>query len=431
MSNKKFLSISALYVISASAFAYEGVHRIFMVDSTQFLVLSGATSLLKQEPQGGANYQATNWSFKEVPGQSANEGHQFISKGLCLSLKAGSVPAMVPCASPVPDDQNLRLLQLTSDSADPNFNHYQIKRATTNLCLSGKVPADNADRKFEVAPCDAVATNQQFSLPAVRTTNSNSGNSNVGTGSVNVSSYTGSAGGCDTTARAGWTLAWSDEFEGTQVNTSNWNFTNSGGGFGNNELETYQTQNATVSNGKLIIEARKENGGYTSAKLDSSGKRTFQYGRFEICAKLPKGQGMWPAIWMMPQNGAGWPQGGELDIMETVNTDPFVQGTIHYGNDPGHPTQACKVEGVTDLGTAFHSYGIIWDTSGITWILDGKPCGNSTNPNAGGYVFNNANYPFYFILNVAIGGNWPGNNINDGALPQHMEVDWVRVYKKQ
>jgi beta-glucanase (GH16 family) len=231
-----------------------------------------------------------------------------------------------------------------------------------------------------------------------------------------------------TTPRAA-TLVWSDEFNGTSVNTANWNVDN-GNPNVNNEKEYYQSANATVSGGFLTITARKETVGgqpYTSAKLTTAGKFQPTYGRIEASIKLPAVQGTWPAFWMLGANintpGVGWPQCGEIDIMEQVNTSNTILGTMHWYNN-GHVQYGGST---TTTPTGFHTYAVEWDTNSIRWYVDntlyvtGNIAGNINNTGA----FHN---PFFIILNLAIGGDLPGNTINDGALPCNMVVDYVRVY---
>ncbi|MFC0518538.1 family 16 glycosylhydrolase [Mucilaginibacter angelicae] len=234
-------------------------------------------------------------------------------------------------------------------------------------------------------------------------------------------------GGSTTTPRAG-TLLWSDEFNGTSVNTNNWNIDNGNPGV-NNEKEYYQSANATVSGGFLTITARKQTVGgqpYTSAKLTTAGKYQPTSGRIEASIKLPGVQGTWPAFWMLGANigTVGWPQCGEIDIMEQVNTSNTILGTMHWYNNGGHVQYGGST---TTTPTGFHTYAVEWDANSIRWYVDntlyvtGNIAGNINNTGA----FHN---PFFIILNLAIGGDLPGNTINDGALPCNMVVDYVRVY---
>jgi len=232
------------------------------------------------------------------------------------------------------------------------------------------------------------------------------------------------------TPRAG-TLVWSDEFNGTSVNTANWNIDNGNPGV-NNEKEYYQSANATVGGGLLTITARKQTVGgqpYTSAKLTTAGKFQPTYGRIEASIKLPAVQGTWPAFWMLGasiNNGTPWPSCGEIDIMEQVNTSNTILGTMHWAVAGGN--QHTQYGGSTTTSpTGFHTYAVEWDTNSIRWYVDNTlyVTGNIANNINNTGAFHN---PFFIILNLAIGGDLPGNTINDGALPCNMQVDYVRVY---
>ncbi|NOW94812.1 family 16 glycosylhydrolase [Mucilaginibacter sp. SG564] len=234
----------------------------------------------------------------------------------------------------------------------------------------------------------------------------------------------------ETTPRAG-TLLWSDDFNGTSVNTNNWNIINGNPGV-NNEKEFYQPANVSVSGGFLNITARKQSVGgqpYTSGKLTTAGKYQPKYGRIEARIKLPSVQGTWPAFWALGANinsGTPWPSCGEIDIMEQVNTSSTILGTMHWAIAGGN--QHTQYGGSTTTSvTGFHTYAVEWTSTGIKWFVDGTNyvTGNITNNINNTGAFHN---PFFIILNLAVGGDLPGNNINDGALPCTMQVDYVRVY---
>ena len=239
------------------------------------------------------------------------------------------------------------------------------------------------------------------------------------------------------TSYPGYTLAWSDEFTGSSLNMSNWSFQNGNGcpnlcGWGNNELESYAENNLSLQDGKMVIEARKEGSSYTSAKIISTGKKAFKFGRIDIRAKLPKGKGIWPALWLMPENSVfgGWPRSGELDMMELLGHEPNkTYGTLHFGPGPGS-TQINKSY-VLPSGTfsdEFHVFSIIWKQDQIQWLVNGTVYGTANKAD-----FGSNNYPFneqfYFIINLAVGGQWPGNPDATTTFPQWMIVDYVRVYQ--
>jgi beta-glucanase (GH16 family) len=233
----------------------------------------------------------------------------------------------------------------------------------------------------------------------------------------------------------GMTLVWRDEFSGSQLNTADWNYETGGSGWGNNELEYYQPQNTSVQSGYLIIEARKENVGgmnYTSSRLTTKGKQAFRYGRIDIRAVLPKGQGLWPALWMLGASidSVGWPACGEVDIMELIggpSRDSTVYGTAHW-DDNGHASEGghTSLRGGKIFADDFHVFSIVWNASSITWLVDNTPYVIlNTTPAA----MSELQKKFFLVFNVAVGGNWPGNPDATTVFPQHMVVDYVRVFQ--
>ena len=236
----------------------------------------------------------------------------------------------------------------------------------------------------------------------------------------------------------GMELVWADEFDGTEIDLSNWTYDlgNGSGGWGNNELQTYtnSANNSFVADGKLFIKAEKvgENA-YTSARLKSLDLQEFQYGRIDCRALLPKGKGIWPAIWMLGGNypDVGWPACGEIDIMELLGHLPgTVHGTAHWGADwPSWNHQGASTSIYPDhFDGEFHVFSIDWSEDNIDFIMDDEVFFN-INPsmmNGQPYPFNN---PFFFLLNVAVGGNWPGYPDETTTFPVFMAVDYVRVYQ--
>ncbi|MEP2278629.1 glycoside hydrolase family 16 protein [Maribacter sp.] len=238
-------------------------------------------------------------------------------------------------------------------------------------------------------------------------------------------------------------LVWSDEFEGTTLSNENWSFESGNNGWGNNELQNYRSEgNAEVSNGTLKITAKLNTdtnieGEYTSARLNS--KKSFKFGRMEIRAKLPehKGNGTWPALWMLGSNiqTAGWPLCGEIDMMEYVSFKPNkTHFTIHSkANNHTNGTEATS--GAVELETIeedFHNFGILWSSEYIKFYVDDieniqfifKRPANSTVDN---WPFSNH---FYFLMNIAVGGNWGGlEGVDPSIFPATMEVDYIRVYQ--
>ncbi len=238
-----------------------------------------------------------------------------------------------------------------------------------------------------------------------------------------------------------WTLVWQDEFDGVHVNEAKWNYEIGGHGWGNNELQYYtgRNENVYVKDGQLVIEARKENyenREYTSARLTTKNKGDWLYGKFEIRAKLPKGKGMWPAIWMLPTDWVygGWAASGEIDIMELLGDNPqTIYGTLHYGGPaPANTHQGTSYSlNSSDFSENFHLFSIIWDSTAIRWYVDNTLYETQTS-----WYTTAADFPapfdqrFHILLNVAVGGNWPGNPDASTVFPQRMYVDYVRVYRR-
>jgi len=234
----------------------------------------------------------------------------------------------------------------------------------------------------------------------------------------------------------GYSLKWSDEFNEPVLDKNSWNYETGASGWGNNELENYTNsiKNTFITKGGfLVIEARQDApNSYTSARLQTMGKREFTHGRMDIRAKLPKGKGIWPAIWMLGADFATtpWPASGEIDIMELLGHEPNkVYGTMHWGianQGSTHIGGDYTLPG-EDFSQKFHVFSIVWDSTKIEWYVDDHKyfTGNKSQVN-GDYPFDK---PFFFILNVAVGGDWPGNPDNTTVFPQRMIVDYVRVFQ--
>ena len=234
----------------------------------------------------------------------------------------------------------------------------------------------------------------------------------------------------------GWNLTWSDEFDGATIDPKNWKFDKGGSGWGNVELEYYtdRPENARVENGMLVIEARQEKYeglNYTSARLNTRGLQEFTYGHIEARMKLPSGQGIWPAFWMLGSN-ASWPQGGEMDVMEYVGKTPdTVYQTVHGPGYSGNKGIGSHFVLTADsLKNDFHVYAIEWAPNEIRWFLDGQEIFKVTPdqiPAGTQWVYD---HPFFIILNLATGGSWPGFPDSTTVFPQQLLVDYVRVYQK-
>ncbi|WP_406079050.1 family 16 glycosylhydrolase [Micromonospora sp. NBC_00858] len=250
-----------------------------------------------------------------------------------------------------------------------------------------------------------------------------------------------------TTARAEpqtLTLTWSDEFNepaGSGPDRSKWRHDIGGSGWGNNERQYYTDSNRNAAmdgDGNLVITARRENSGnlrchygrceYTSARLLTAGLFTQKYGRFEARMKLPRGQGLWPAFWML--GGMSWPDRGEIDIMENIGREPRdVHGTLHGPGYSGGGAISSRyvLPGDRAFTDEFHTFGVDWAPKSISWYVDGVTYAEKTPEDLGGapWVFN---HPFFMILNLAVGGHWPGHPDNSTQFPQRLLVDYVRVW---
>ncbi len=237
-----------------------------------------------------------------------------------------------------------------------------------------------------------------------------------------------------------WTLAWSDEFDTPGApDAQKWSAERWRPGHTNDELQEYVSspETASVENGVLRIRAVRTDDGYQSARLTTEGKFSFLYGRVEFRAKLPRGRGTWPALWMMPENingyGRGWPDSGEIDIMEHVGFDPgVIHASTHTGayNWPAG-TQKTATTRLSDPFDTWHIYGLEWSPEGLIYTVDGYVILTFRNEGTGWKTWP-FDRPFHLIMNLAIGGNWGGQKgVDDTIFPAEMDVDWVRVYEKR
>ena len=248
----------------------------------------------------------------------------------------------------------------------------------------------------------------------------------------------------------GFVLAWSDEFngaDGSTPDTSKWTYDLGGGGWGNNELETYTNRaaNAQIKSGNLVITAQKEtftgtdgiSRDYTSARLKTQNLFAQAYGRFEARIKIPAGQGMWPAFWMLGNDIAanGWPKCGEIDVMENIGREPaMAHGSLHGPSSTAptsDETSTVTLPNNANFADAFHTYAVEWEPTQVRFYVDSNNYATFDKANwppNGTWAFD---HPFFIILNVAVGGNWPGSPDATTQFPQQMVVDYVRVYSKQ
>ncbi len=240
----------------------------------------------------------------------------------------------------------------------------------------------------------------------------------------------------------GWKLVWKDEFNEKKIDNQNWTHEigNGDNGWGNSELEYYTDapENSRLENGNLIIEARKEslNGfNYTSARMVSKDKQSFKYGRIDIRAKLPFGKGIWPALWMLGDNinQVGWPACGEIDIMELIGNHPEKShATVHFGKDFANHKYVGGDYSLSNeiFNNRFHVFSVVREENQMWFYIDDILFFdfNSNDTQGASYPFNQK---FFFILNVAVGGQWPGSPDSSTQFPQQMLVDYIRVFEKE
>ena len=229
-------------------------------------------------------------------------------------------------------------------------------------------------------------------------------------------------------------LVWEENFNGSKLRESAWNFEVGDGcpncGWGNHERQLYTKENQKVRNGKLMITAEKKGGKYLSSRITTKGKKEFLYGRFETRAKIPVGRGIWPAFWMLGSNisRVKWPQCGEIDILEYVGREPNILFTSLHTEDSHGNTINTKKTKIDTMEDGFHVYAAEWDKDKIEFFVDDQSV----------YLFNPKDkteavwpfkQPFYIILNLAIGGDFGGPEVDDSIFPQSFIIDYVRVYQ--
>lgn len=237
-----------------------------------------------------------------------------------------------------------------------------------------------------------------------------------------------------------YSMVWAEEFDGDAVNTDDWLFETGGSGWGNNELQYYTNgDNASVKDGLLTIEMRKETVGgrdYTSTRMVTRGRQDFKYGKIDVYAKMPKNLGTWAAVWMMPTTSSygGWPNSGEIDILETVGYAPdMIYGTVHTADYNHKKGTQQGYSSTLENPTEFHLYTIEWLPDQIRYYVDGKykfrfaPGLYLNCPNSQQWPFDRS---FYLILNSAVGGDWGGaQGVAETGWPDIMQVDYIHVYQ--
>jgi len=326
-----------------------------------------------------------------------------------------------------------RTVELTAKSNDdyiPQANNLSLNPGETSLIIDIKIIADTwkeADEQFTVT----------LSNPVNATISTVEGIGTIRNEDTEV--MTSEDGYTTPDNYPNYDLIWADEFDAACLNPDDWTHEIGNSGWGNNELQFYtdRKDNSFLQNGNLIIEAKEESFGtanYTSARLVTQNKQSFGFGRIDIRAILPEGQGIWPALWMLGSNfqDIGWPACGEIDIMELLGHQPSTtHGTAHWGpqgqgfsNNHG---EDYNLPAGTKFSDEFHVFSIIWEPGKIEWFVNDNKFFTLSNADVSGdYPFDRE---FFFIFNIAVGGNWPGNPDNSTVFPQQMIIDYVRVFQ--
>lgn len=243
-----------------------------------------------------------------------------------------------------------------------------------------------------------------------------------------------------------WAVVWQDEFDGPALDFSKWEIEVNAFGGGNNELQIYtdRRENVRIEDGRLALEARHDNHGiagtvrqYSSGRIRSKRRGDWRYGRIEASVKVPRGQGIWPAFWMLPSDDAygGWAASGEIDILEIKGQEPAVLwGTLHHGG-PWPANRNTGSQYRLPQGTfadAFHTVGIEWEQGRIRWLVDGDVWQTQDDWSSEGGAFPAPfDQPFHVVINLAVGGGFVGNPAGDTPFPARFEIDWVRVSQKR
>lgn len=310
-----------------------------------------------------------------------------------------------------------------------------IRAGSTNATIEVTIVGDDLpedDEFFEIVLSDPFNATFDRSSAIITITNDDDHTFRIPeTGYTTAASYDGMV------------LAWEEGFDGPNLNTADWTYELGDGcdkgicGWGNNELQYYTQENTSIVDGNLVIEAKKESRGgkaYTSSRIITQGKKEFQYGRIDIRAVMPYGQGMWPALWMLGTNinDVSWPACGEIDIMEMVggaDSDGTTHGTVHWDNAGNYASfgNGTSLEN-GKLSDEFHVYSIEWTEGVIKWLLDDEVFHQiDISPDN----LSEFRQPFFFIMNIAVGGNWPGSPDATTVFSQWMIVDYIRVFQPE
>jgi beta-glucanase (GH16 family) len=391
--------------------------------------LSGLTWGCIKEDDGTAAPQ--NLPEISISDLTVDEGDQDLTVSFDLSLTGPNATNAVVDLVPVAGTAEPGIDYKISGGGRLVFAPDETQKTVTITLIGDELREGNETFTISVINPINARVNRTTATVTIRDDDSDTGLVIPATGYTSPDSY------------PGYDLAWADEFEGDALDPASWMHETGDGcpsncGWGNNELEYYRPENTLVQDGYLIIEAKKQSFGgreYTSSRILTKGKRQFKYGRIDIRAAVPEGQGIWPALWMLGANidQVGWPATGEIDIMELVGHQPDrVHGTVHFGNSAGQHQQVSSskfLPGGAKYSQEFHVFSLNWEEDQIQFLVDNEVFQTITPASLNGapYPFNKN---FFFIFNVAVGGNWPGSPDNTTPFPQRMIVDYVRVFQK-
>ncbi|MDO4948003.1 MAG: glycoside hydrolase family 16 protein [Fibrobacter sp.] len=346
----------------------------------------------------------------------------------CSSDSPAGTDNNAPESSSVSDvlESSADVAQVSSDDATP------ASSAVENPLSSAAEPSSSSQNVIPSVVEESSSSNESISSSSV---------ADVAQSSSADDPASSESAGLPTDTPADPTAFWSDEFNGTALDLTKWTYETGNSGWGNNELQYYtdRTENTYVMDGILHIAAKKEDFGtakYTSARIITKGKIEFTYGTIEARIALPSGKGIWPAFWMLGKNidQVSWPTCGEIDIIEAVNDESVVYGTHHWAHEGQHAEYGNNTKEYYGTSypmdiTQFHNYKMTWDKSAITMYVDDFKYQEIGIEDAAGEM-GTFHKDFFFILNVAVGGTWPGFEIDDSQFPNEMLVDYIRVYKK-
>ena len=348
-----------------------------------------------------------------------------------FSLCAGVAIFAAACSSDSSSNaENTEISEQTTPSSETNLSSATESPIDEPTSSSADVPAISSEAE-NPSTANSSATDMSGSRDAESSANDIASSSSGITSSGNISSESNPGES---------PYLWHDEFDGDNIDSEKWTFEIGTGasGWGNNEWEYYtdRKENAYVQDGILHIRATKEDyegSKYTSARMITKGKFSFTYGTVEARIALPVGKGIWPAFWLLGQNidAVSWPACGEIDIIETVNSENIVYGTNHWANGSEYATYGNNTENYRNQKfeldvTQFHNYKFTWDEKYIRMFVDDFMYHEILIENNTGDT-EEFHKPFFFILNVAVAGNWPGFEVDDAQFPNEMLVDYIRV----